>query len=166
MRESSCVLYLGEKTPKLWDVQIGGPASVEFDFIKVWEESKKVHFTPSDLLFLHVHPRGFGVGCSTTDVDCLQGFVKAFGSTPRFGIVAYGKVDTNDMSGIYQEYYCTRNLEVKHKYYRQFGGMKVGEDLGLYKNKNQGLEPYFRMLYFLSYTPGLAILSEKEFAKE
>ena len=75
MRESSCVLYLGEKTPKLWDVQIGGPASVEFDFIKVWEESKKVHFTPSDLLFLHVHPRGFGVGCSTTDVDCLQGFV-------------------------------------------------------------------------------------------
>lgn len=164
MRESSCVLYLGEKTPKLWDVQIGGPASVEFDFIKVWEESKKVHFAPSDLLFLHVHPRGFGVGCSTTDIDCLQGYVKAFGSTPRFGIVAYDLVDTSNMRGRYQEYYCTRNLEVRHKYYAR--QQPAAEGLDIFIAKNQGLEPYFRMLYFLSYTPGLAILSEKEFAKE
>ncbi len=165
MRESSCVLYLGEKTPKLFDVQIGTPASVEFDFVKVWEQCKKVHFAPSDLLFIHVHPRGFGVECSSTDIDCLQGYVKAFGSSPRFGIVCYdGIVDAHNMRGRYQEYYCTRSFDVRHKFFpRQ---RPAAEGLEIFVDKNPELEPYFRMLYFLSNTPGLAIFPEKEVASE
>lgn len=163
MRESSCVLYLGEQNPRLFDVQIGTPASVEFDFIKVWEQCKKVHFAPSDLLFIHVHPRGFGVGCSSTDIDCLQGYVKAFGSSPRFGIVSYDRVEVSSMHGRYQEYYCTSNLEVRHRYYpRQ---KMSAEGLQIILDNNKQLEPYFRMLYYLSHTPGLAIFPQKEIDK-
>lgn len=163
MRESSCVLYLGEKAPKLWDVQIGGPASVEFDFLKIWEESKRVNFAPSDLLFLHVHPSGYGVGYSATDMDCLQGFVKAFGTTPRFGIVAYDRVTTTVMQGRYQEYYCTHNLRVRHKYFPR--DTAAAQGLLVFILANPELEPYFRMLYHLSYSPGM-VVPEKEIAAD
>lgn len=95
MTESSLTLLHADcededTTPRILDFQKGHPAHVEFDFLKIWRKLRTFH--PSDwigLHFIHVHPKGFGVGMSGTDVDCLTGFVEALSFSPLFSIIEF-----------------------------------------------------------------------------
>lgn len=95
--ESSVTTYAGH----LVDATLGTPGSVEFDFGRIWNFIKQRRrsgmFRWSPLEFIHVHPPGFGTQYSMTDLNCVEGFVQAFGldaNDPfRFSIVTF---DNND----------------------------------------------------------------------
>jgi hypothetical protein len=79
----------------------GGPASVEFDFDAVWAFTRKVKdFDPRYLVWLHVHPIGFGPQASAKDLECYRGLRIAFGETAgEFGILCFDNEELNEISG-------------------------------------------------------------------
>jgi len=93
--ESGVVLYMDQ----IISVSRGVPASVEFNFIEVWDYKRALgdFFHPGGLHFIHVHPPGM-LGYSGTDVNCLQGLTTAFGYPVKFSIVVF----TDDSSGSYE----------------------------------------------------------------
>lgn len=86
-RESSAIMY----DNLIIDYQIGTPASVEFDFIKMWEFKKflKDQFNPKLLHFYHVHHLGFGTQMSSIDENCLIGLTIALGYEVHFSILTF-----------------------------------------------------------------------------
>lgn len=117
MTESSLTLLHvdwdeADTTPRILDFQKGYPAHVEFDFLKIWRKLRTLH--PSNwigLHFIHVHPKGFGVGMSGTDVDCLTGFVEALSFSPLFSIIEF----TDDKLGFKQASYEMQSYDDRNK---------------------------------------------------
>lgn len=92
-----------DTTPHILDFQKGYSAHVEFDFLKIWKNLKKRR--AEDIIglhFVHVHPKGFGVGMSATDVNCLEGFVKSFGISPLFSIIEFTDSDLRYKQASYE----------------------------------------------------------------
>ena len=85
--ESSVVMYENV----IIDFQKGTPASVEFDFMKIWEFKKllKESFNSEKLHFYHVHPLGFGTSMSNVDENCLIGLNLAFNYPVNFSILTF-----------------------------------------------------------------------------
>ena len=112
MVESSIVLYknsFGRDTHQyeVVDFQIGSPSSVEFDFMKLrsfLNKRKQMNYGVTDLHFIHVHPKEFGVQMSRTDVDCLLGLEIAFGTSPLFSIVTFNDEDLSNVKGDFASY--------------------------------------------------------------
>lgn len=86
-KESSAIMY----DNIIIDFQKGTLASVEFDFMKLWEFKKllKDQFNPKLLHFYHVHPLGFGTQMSSLDKNCLIGLNIALGCEVHFSILTF-----------------------------------------------------------------------------
>ncbi|MDB4330108.1 hypothetical protein N9948_00005 [bacterium] len=88
MIESSIVKYNDEVVT----IDIGEPASVEFNFEKMWEfqrkKKSKGNWDPKLLNYYHVHPEGM-LWYSQTDLNCAKGFHLAFGACFNFHIITY-----------------------------------------------------------------------------
>lgn len=95
MIESSIVKYNHEVIA----VDVGGPASVEFNFEKIWNFKKKREsqglWDPRLLHYYHVHPEGM-LTYSQTDLNCAKGFHLAFGVCLNFNIITFKSPDLND----------------------------------------------------------------------
>lgn len=97
MTESSLVLLHDGRgdtvaEPSIIDFQKGYAAHVEFDFLKIWKYMKNLpKKSLDDLHFIHIHPTGFGVQMSGTDINCLEGFLMSYGISPLFSIIEFDK---------------------------------------------------------------------------
>lgn len=92
--ESAIVLY----DSQIVAVSRGTPASVEFDFEKVWEFKRTIkNFNPMLLSWFHVHPFGFGSKSSHQDLICAQSLKLAFGKLGMFAILCF---DDNNLENI------------------------------------------------------------------
>lgn len=101
MIESSIVLYQHEGTctdSEIVTIDIGHPASVEFDFFSIWEFKKKlgVEFNPRNLRFHHVHPSGL-LAYSETDLNCVKGLKIALNDISSFSIICFECPDINSL---------------------------------------------------------------------
>ena len=107
MTESSLTILhrtwdVEDDTPHILDFQKGYPGHVEFDFTKIWKGLKKFRKEAAiGLHFIHVHPQGYGIQMSDTDVNCLEGFMCGFGISPLFSIIEF----TDDKLGYKQSTY-------------------------------------------------------------
>jgi hypothetical protein len=101
MIESSIVLYEhNENDNEIVTVDLGGPASVEFDFFKLWNFRKNLgdKFDPRRFRFYHVHPSGM-LTYSDTDLNCVRGFNIAFGRDVwYFSIITFDSPNINDIN--------------------------------------------------------------------
>jgi len=101
MIESSIVLYEHKHgNIEIVTVDLGGPATVEFDFFKMWEFKKRLgeKFDPKAFRFYHVHPSGL-LAYSETDLNCVKGFSLAFGRDVwYFSIITFDSSDINDIA--------------------------------------------------------------------
>lgn len=159
MNESSCVYYKTPQnnfTPILLDLNIGNPGSVEFNFDNIWKfckerrnyQNKTFYF--SDLQFIHVHPTGSGIGVnmSSTDVNCLEGFVMAFGGSPVFRIIQFENDDIHDLTGIHQAYFCRKRKTGESRHVMVYDKVQTLKELFHQSPKE---EPLIQMLKLLSY---------------
>lgn len=132
MNESAIVIYheFDDRMGRtLVDMTLGTPSSVVFDFERIWafikRRKKENNFDMSHLEFIHVHPRAFGAQYSSTDYNCVKGFMQAFGlmkgreeDNPfRFSIVAFANDDPFDLTANKTVYvpaiipYVTKEME-------------------------------------------------------
>ena len=107
MVESSLVTYKGG----IIDYNVGTPASVEFNFERIWiykrhtdklarllnKPSQKFHNI--HLKFHHVHPSGF-LTLSELDHNCMEGLRIALGEPIQFSIYTFDNSDPLDVDNI------------------------------------------------------------------
>jgi proteasome lid subunit RPN8/RPN11 len=96
-QESAVVLYDGE----LISYSVGSAGRVEFDFMEVWAFKKtQKDFDPAKLVFIHTHPEGF-LDYSSTDLDCMKGFLLSFNHPVTFSIMTFpeGSIRTYSYDG-------------------------------------------------------------------
>lgn len=105
MIESSIVLHKGN----IIDYNIGNFSSVEFNFERVWKYYKIENINSTNLIFLHVHPRGL-LELSELDKNCMKGFYQAFGKEIYFYIITYNDDDLFSISYNVVTYMITKNL--------------------------------------------------------
>lgn len=106
MIESSIVTLNG----KIIDYAKGTPASVEFDFERVWRHIKKC---PTGAIhFIHVHPQGL-TKLSLKDVECILGFNMALGNygTYWFSIITFDNSDLFNIKHTCTIYQCNNQKD-------------------------------------------------------
>jgi hypothetical protein len=98
MVESSLVVFANNRVIAQ---SKGLPAQVEFDFDSVWafKKQNKFIFHADLLLWLHVHPHGYGVIPSATDLNCARGLNIALGGLGKFGIMCFHDEDLGNITG-------------------------------------------------------------------
>jgi hypothetical protein len=86
--EASIVTHMGH----IIDWQKGTLCSVEFDFLRIWNYLQSIGLYKKEWLhFIHVHPSGFGVNPSYTDLNCIEGLTLALGFSFPFSIIEFGE---------------------------------------------------------------------------
>lgn len=97
MIETSMVLY---DNYLMVCMSKGTVGNVEFDFDAVWRFRKQViEFDPLKLIWLHVHPLGFGYEASLQDSICAKGLEIAFKGLGKFGILHFQTPSQQDCRG-------------------------------------------------------------------
>jgi hypothetical protein len=101
MIETSMVLYEHSEEQKyMVSITKGTAGAVEFDFDAVWNFKKMLQqFDPKKLIWLHVHPPGFGVEASAQDYLCAKSLQIAFKELGKFGIFQFRTPSTSDCQG-------------------------------------------------------------------
>lgn len=96
MNESAIVTY----KRKIISFSRGKPCEVEFKFNEIWAFKKATpDFDPKHLAWFHVHPVGFGIQPSSTDLNCVKGLHIALGSVGGFCIICFKDKDLNNIEG-------------------------------------------------------------------
>ncbi len=104
MKESSIVVYKTIVIAK----SIGTAGTVEFDFDTLWHYAKIDALDTSNiskLYFYHVHPKGF-LELSTTDINCIQGFIMALGKSIIFSIITFEKDELDNIEYYMKSFLC------------------------------------------------------------